>query len=98
MSVWVSRDQVTIGNDGSGDIFLGFSTAALVNSDDGTAIIASSLTNEHLDPLFEAVVQATDEAVVDSMIANETMTGCNGITAHAINHLALRDLLQSRVS
>ena len=69
-----------------------------INSDDGTAIIASTLTNEHLDPLFEAVVQATDEAVVDSMIANETMTGCNGITAHAINHLALRDLLQSTVS
>ena len=97
VSLGLARSGTT-GNDGSGDIFLGFSTAAPDYSDDGTSIIASTLTNEHLDPLFEAVVQATDEAVVDSMIANEAMTGCNGITAHAINHLALRDLLQSTVS
>lgn len=38
-----------------------------------------------IDPLFEATVEATEEAVVNAMLAAETMTGRDGITAHALN-------------
>ena len=83
----------TIGNDGSGDLFLSFSTAKPINSDDGM-MIWLQLSNELLDPLFEAVVQATEESVVDSMIVNETMIGCDGTTVYALRHDKLRHLLQ----
>ena len=83
----------TIGNDGSGDLFLSFSTAKPAKADDGM-MIWCQLSNEILDPLFEAAVQATEESVVDSMIVNETMTGCDGTTAYALSHDKLRQLLQ----
>ena len=85
----------TIGNDGSGDLFLTFSTTKPVKVDDGM-MIWRQLSNESLDPLFEAVVQATEESVIDSMIANETMTGCDGTTAYALSHDKLRHLLQGK--
>jgi D-aminopeptidase len=74
-----------IGHNTSGDIFLAFSTA---NSD---AFASSSVVktmefvpNSEIDPLFEAVVESVEEAVIDSMIANETMTGIDGRTAIAL--------------
>ena len=75
----------TVGNNSSGDIFLAFSTAnekamglsaALRNSD--------YLSNNSVDGLFRAVVEATEEAVLDSMICNETMIGRDGNTAIAL--------------
>ena len=84
-----------VGHNGSGDIFLAFSTA---NRDDLAARhspgSAAFLPNETLDPLFEAVVQATDEAVIDSMVANETMTGRDGNTSSSLPHDRLRELLE----
>jgi L-aminopeptidase/D-esterase-like protein len=83
-----------IAHNGSGDIFLAFSTAnPEAWAADGGARQATFLANERLDPLFEAVVQATDEAVIDSMVANETMVGRDGNTAQALPHDRLRDLL-----
>lgn len=81
----------TISHDGSGDIFIAFSTAEA--SDEGAVATTSYLRNEYLDPLFEATVLATEEAIIDSMIANETMTGCDGTTVHAIDHARLTDLI-----
>jgi L-aminopeptidase/D-esterase-like protein len=82
----------TTGNNGSGDIFLGFSTAG--PDIDGKGFVNGSfLQNDHLDPIFAAVVQATEEAVIDSMIVNETMAGRDGITARAIDHGHLKALL-----
>ena len=80
----------------SGDIFLAFSTA---NTDawqagDGPRN-ALFLPNDALDPLFTAVVEATDEAVIDSMVANATMTGRDGVTAIALPHDRLREVLES---
>ncbi len=75
----------TVGNNSSGDIFLAFSTAnekamgspaALRNLD--------YLSNSSIDGLFRAVVEATEEAVLDSMICNETMIGRDGNTAIAL--------------
>ena len=81
----------TISHDGSGDIFVAFSTAEPV----GEGVLASTpyLRNEHLDPLFEATVLATEEAIVESMIANATMTGCDGTTVYALDHAVLQGLL-----
>ena len=82
----------TFGSDGSGDIFLGFTTVNPTEFSDGFAM-SISLHNERLDSLFMAVVQATEEAVIDSMISNQDMTGANETTAYAIDHSLLRQIL-----
>ena len=63
----------------SGDLFLAFSTAnANAAKSDGTPALVM-LPNERIDPLFHATVEATEEAVVNAMLAAETMTGADGI-------------------
>jgi D-aminopeptidase len=81
------------GND-SGDIFIAFSTA---NPDAGLAQKSATvqmLANGEMDSLFEATVQATEEAVVNAMIAAKTMTGVNGYTVEALPHDRLREVLK----
>jgi D-aminopeptidase len=80
--------------DGSGDIFITFSTAnpGAVGTT-GTHQI-SMLPNDSLDPIFLATVQATEEAVINAMVAAETMTGINGHTVIAIPHDRLREVLR----
>ncbi len=72
-----------IGSDSSGDIFLAFSTA---NPGSGGAALAqvSMLANEQMNPLFEATVDATEEAIVNAMVAAETMTGADGLRIFAL--------------
>jgi L-aminopeptidase/D-esterase-like protein len=73
-----------LGENSSGDIFLAFSTARTA-SDSMTGIRTSrSLDNERIDPLFEATVQATQEAILNSMLAAETMTGADGVRIPAL--------------
>lgn len=63
----------------SGDLFLAFSTAnAGAGSDEGTPTL-KMLPNDQIDPLFRATIDATEEAVVNAMLAAETMTGADGI-------------------
>lgn len=63
----------------SGDLFLAFSTAnAGAAKADGTPAL-TMLPNERIDPLFRATIDATEEAVVNSMLAAQTMTGADGI-------------------
>jgi D-aminopeptidase len=79
---------------GSGDIFIAFSTA---NRDAlrGQALSqASFLGNGHMNGLFEATVQATEEAIVNSMIAARDMVGTEGHYAKALPHDALVELLK----
>ena len=52
------------------------------------------LPNDDLDPLFLATVQASEEAIVNAMIAAETMTGINGHTVIALPHDRLREVLR----
>src|SRR4029077_13074639 len=69
-----------------GDIFIAFSTA---NAGAGLARGSGSvemLANERMDVLFEATVQATEEAVVNAMIAARTMTGRDGYTVESLPH------------
>jgi L-aminopeptidase/D-esterase-like protein len=83
------------GEDSSGDIFIAFSTAnpAEVSKTAGTAQL-SMLPNERINPLFRAAVDATEEAIVNAMVAAETMRGINGNTVHAIPHERLREVLR----
>lgn len=78
---------------GSGDIFVAFSTA---NADTAASSPnqARFLGNDHLDGLFEATVQATEEAIVNAMVAARDMRGEGGRYANAINHDALVRLLK----
>lgn len=83
------------GGNSSGDIFLAFSTAnaAEASKAEGIAKI-EMLPNERIDRIFDATVQATEEAIVNALVAARTMTGYNGNTAHAIPHDRLREALR----
>jgi D-aminopeptidase len=72
-----------IGGDSSGDIFIAFSTANRGASEDTLATVRM-LQNDRINPLFEATVDATEEAIVNAMVAAETMTGADGYRVHAL--------------
>ncbi len=82
------------GSNGSGDIFLAFSTANenAFNRDETTTV--KSMPNDKLMPVFEATVQAVEEAIINAMIAAETMEGINGNTAYALPHDLLIETLK----
>ncbi len=83
----------TIGGHSSGDIFLAFSTANGEAMGEGL-VSADFLADSAIDPLFRGVVEATEEAVIDAMIANRTMVGRDGAIAHALPADRLLDLLR----
>lgn len=79
---------------GSGDIFIAFSTAN-AGANQGTLRQAGFLANDALDPLFEATVQASEESIVNALVAAEdVLDGVDGRYAKAIDHAALVDLLK----
>jgi len=74
----------SIGGNGSGDIFIAFSTANPgAAKPTGVASIAM-LPNDRMNPLFAATIQSVEEAVINAMVAADTMTGANGYTAKAL--------------
>lgn len=86
----------TLGGNGSGDIFLAFSTAnsqATQGNEKGLATI-QAISNDHLDPLFSATVYATEEAIINSLVAAEDMVGHNGVSAKALPHAQVQELLK----
>jgi D-aminopeptidase len=87
----------TVGNNGSGDIFLAFSTAneRAYAGNDAKLRTASFLRNDAIDPVFNAVVEATEEAVIDSMVCNHTMAGRDGNTAVALPVEEMMQLMKS---
>jgi D-aminopeptidase len=52
------------------------------------------LNNEELNPLFQATVESTEEAVINAMVAAETMTGYDGHTVYALPHDKLREVMK----
>jgi L-aminopeptidase/D-esterase-like protein len=89
----LARTGATSGN-GSGDIFLAFSTA-----NDGVAgapreIHVNMLSNARISALFSATVEATEEAIVNALIAAETMTGVGGRRVESIPHDRLREVMK----
>jgi D-aminopeptidase len=83
----------SIASNGSGDIFIAFSTANPGASDVGHAVDLKMVPNGSLDPLFAATVQATEEAIVNAMVAATDMTGINGHHVRALPHDQLRAVL-----
>lgn len=83
----------SVSSDSSGDIFIAFSTAnAGAAAAPGEAGV-SMVSNRRITALFEAAVQATEEAIVNALVAAETMTGADGQTIEAIPHDRLREIL-----
>lgn len=83
-----------LGEDSSGDIFLAFSTQGTVPAGESPVAAVSMLANERMDPLFEATVQATQEAILNSMLAADTMTGADGIRVFALPHARLQEAMK----
>ncbi len=85
----------TSGSHFSGDLFLAFSTANPGAFAPGEQVMSqlSFLPWEHLDPFYEAVVQATEEAVVNALVANEDMTGRDGHRTPALPRARVAELL-----
>ena len=92
-SLGLARTGSSSGN-GSGDIFIAFSTA---NADAGRTSGLVHLTmvpNDEMNKLFEATVQATEESIVNAMVGAETMTGFEGHTVVALPHDRLQEVLK----
>jgi len=81
---------------GSGDLIVSFTTAsAAANDPDQTHPSAiTPLANEGLDPLFKAVVEATEESVVNALVAAQTMTGADVYRFYSLPHIQLRAILK----
>ena len=84
----------SISGNGSGDIFIAFSTAnSGASKPEGLASV-QMLANDSMDPIFQATVEAVEEAIVNAMIAAETMTGIENHRVRAIDREMLRTVLK----
>jgi L-aminopeptidase/D-esterase-like protein len=81
-------------SNGSGDIFIAFSTANPGAAAETGPTPLTWLPNGDLTPFFEATVDATEEAIVNALLAAETMTGIDGNTAYALPADQLRTILK----
>jgi D-aminopeptidase len=81
------------GENGSGDIFVAFATGNRALPAEGTRSI-EMLANDSIDPLFYATIEATEEAIVNSMVAAETLAGKDGAVVHALDRELLVDIMR----
>ena len=84
----------SISGDGSGDIFIAFSTSNGNAAFQDHPVQVQMLPNEKMDSLFAATVQAVEEAVVNAMVAAETMTGADNHRVEALPHERLQEVLK----
>jgi len=89
----LARTGSSSGN-GSGDIFIAFSTANPEAGGSKGPIHVAMLANDEMNPVFEAVVQATEEAIINAMLGAQTMTGYQDHRVIALPHDRLRQTLQ----
>jgi L-aminopeptidase/D-esterase-like protein len=75
-----------VGGNSSGDIFVAFSTANPGAARGEGRPVLEMLPNARLTPLFTATVQATEEAILNALLAARTMTGANGVRVEALPH------------
>jgi D-aminopeptidase len=83
-----------VGANSSGDIFLAFSTANPKSAGAPDRARVELMTNARMNPLFDATVQATEEAILNALLAAETMTGAGGFRVYALPHERLLAVLQ----
>ena len=93
-SLGLARTGSVSGN-GSGDLFIAFSTAnaGAANPDPITHTI-ETIPNDRMDPIFTAVVQVTEEAIINALVDNQTMTGRDNHRVDALPHDRMRELLK----
>ncbi len=83
-----------LGGNSSGDIFIAFSTGNPGAWHERPTASLDMLPNPAMNSLFEATVEATEEAILNAMVAAETMTGRDSLTAHALPHDRLQEALR----
>ena len=93
VSMGLARDG-SIASNGSGDIFIAFSTANPGAAKPTGVNAISDLPNDRMDPIFSATVQAVEEAIVNAMVGAETMKGANDVVVRALPHDELRRILK----
>jgi L-aminopeptidase/D-esterase-like protein len=94
VSLGIARTGTISGN-GSGDLFIAFSTAnANVAGPDQITHNVQTIPNDLMDPLFTGVVQATEEAVVNALVDNRSMTGRDNHHVEALPHDRLRQIMK----
>jgi D-aminopeptidase len=85
----------TISGNGSGDLFIAFSTAnAGAANPEALTHLVQAIPNDRMDPIFAAVVQATEEAVVNALVDNQSMTGRDNHRVEALPHDRLREIMK----
>ena len=89
----IARNGGTSEN-GSGDIFIAFSTANAQAGSQSKKIDLTMIPNTSMDPIFEATIQATEEAIINALIAAETMTGIDNHVAVSIPQDRLQQILK----
>jgi len=82
------------GENSSGDIFVAFSTANPGAAQDSGITTVQMLPNDRINPLFSATVQATEEAIVNALVAAEAMEGINGNKVYALPHDRLKEVMR----
>jgi D-aminopeptidase len=93
VSLGLARTGSMSGN-GSGDIFIAFSTANPGAFAARGPARVEMVSNEEISPLFDATVQATEEAVINALVAADTMVGVNNHRVIGLPHDRLRDVLR----
>src|SRR5205809_7761604 len=94
VSLGLARTGTVSGN-GSGDLFIAFSTAnPNVASPDQITHNVQTIPNDLMDPLFAGVVQATEEAVVNALVDNHSMSGRDNHRVDALPHDRLREIMK----
>src|SRR6266481_6661172 len=94
VSLGLARTGTVSGN-GSGDLFIAFSTAnPNVTNPDQITHDVQTIPNDLMDPLFASVVQATEEAVVNALVDNHSMTGRDNHRVEALPHDRLREIMK----
>ncbi len=83
-----------IGGNESGDIFIAFSTANPGAANQSEVVSLQMIPNSRISPIFLATVQATEEAIINAIVAAETMTGRDGNTVYGLPHERLKEVMK----
>ena len=82
------------GGNGSGDIFIAFSTANPGAANQSQVVSLEMIPNSRITPIFSATVQATEEAIINAIVAAQTMTGRDGNTVYGLPHQRLQEVMK----
>jgi L-aminopeptidase/D-esterase-like protein len=83
-----------VASSSSGDLFIAFSTAGVGTAGDRGVRVVEMLGEERITPVYEATVQATEEAIINAMLAAKTMRGADGYVVPALPHDRLQQVMR----